>query len=957
MAIFIIDQFSLNTDLPLDIRYVPAGGRLDTDISVYKYPGMQVYDTSTQTVWYADNSLNWVEVGSALDTSVGQLTALINDLSTYVYQELDSSINSLFNITNNLESSINRIDVSLNNNTLTLQIHDSSIGDLTTRVISLESSVGYLTSWNEILESSVVRIDEDNLIQDASIEELRGRIDLNESSIIRIDSSLSQIFNEIGENDASIQDLYEWQVSQDSSIDGIRGRLDIIDGSVTYLSEWNQSQDASLDQIRVDIDTSLQLYVKKSGDTMTGPLIVDSSLLITGNSGFLGNVNIGGNLTVDGSVTYAHTTVLDISTSFINLNTGLTGTPPSWLQSGIIVERGDSSSYAIVYDETGQTFRIGIVTGTDASGTFDDSQTQAVVTREDIPTAWGIGYWNDALKRIDTDPSFIFNPSNGFVLKTDFTLTELAGAQDLMLVVGTDGVVKAIPTPDASLADIYSYIDSSLYARDISINSNINRLDIIDGSITSIENYQIIQDSSINELRGRINIIDGSIESIEGDISQIESSIARIDSSISELYDLDSQNIKDIINVGDGSAGILSNITLDGSAQLRSISGTGPITVGENGNIIEIGIDASFGADDGINIGGGDASIFAGKSGGTLQFKTLDSSIPGKFSFTDDGSTIYLDVDISTATSIVELTDTSINTSDYKTHQILEYDSSIDKWQNTNGILWDTSLATTSDDLGGVPAGTDLEGLTLKEILFKILYEYQIPNLTVSSSPSGGILEKGIAGTQYSSIDIDWDADNNSYPLAKLNNISITKSGTGTIYEASLGLVASSNGTYQDLSGITNWGGASRTINYNVYISDDQVDKPQPAVVKQESFTFYYRQFWGTVPGNTNKNQIDSDIILGLSDSRLAGETTLNSTFNNPGTGFIKYVFAYPDTVAAPDNFGLLSQILDQNDFDLTDSFDNDTVDVSIGTNPVRYRFYISKNKVDTTSFDISFLF
>ena len=37
MAIFIIDQFSLNTDLPLDIRYVPDGGRFDPDISIYKY--------------------------------------------------------------------------------------------------------------------------------------------------------------------------------------------------------------------------------------------------------------------------------------------------------------------------------------------------------------------------------------------------------------------------------------------------------------------------------------------------------------------------------------------------------------------------------------------------------------------------------------------------------------------------------------------------------------------------------------------------------------------------------------------------------------------------------------------------------------------------------------------------------------------------------------------------------
>ena len=64
--------------------------------------------------------------------------------------------------------------------------------------------------------------------------------------------------------------------------------------------------------------------------------------------------------------------------------------------------------------------------------------------------------------------------------------------------------------------------------------------------------------------------------------------------------------------------------------------------------------------------------------------------------------------------------------------------------------------------------------------------------------------------------------------------------------------------------------------------------------------------------------------------------------------------------MASPDNFGTLSQIVDQNDFDITDSWDTQNEDVSVGDGAqanVRYRFYLLKNKVDTSIFDIQFIF
>ena len=98
-------------------------------------------------------------------------------------------------------------------------------------------------------------------------------------------------------------------------------------------------------------------------------------------------------------------------------------------------------------------------------------------------------------------------------------------------------------------------------------------------------------------------------------------------------------------------------------------------------------------------------------------------------------------------------------------------------------------------------------------------------------------------------------------------------------------------------------------------------------------------------------------MIKGLGESRLAGETDLIATFDNSTGGFKKYLFAYPDTVASPDNFGVLSEVIDQNDFDITDSWNTENEDVSVGVNNVRYRFYLLKNKVDTSIFEITFKF
>ena len=1021
MAIFIIDQFSLNTDLPLDIRYVPTTGRFDPDVSIFKYAGMQVFDTNTDTVWYADNSLNWQQFGSGSDASLNDLWSLVYDISTYITNNIDVSINNLYNITNQLDASIIdlrgdiiRIDASLVDIDSSLSIlnlwngrQDASIAALRADHLAIDASIVALRATDVQLDASIVLINQLQGIQDASITG-------NTADIIQLDASVVLINQLQGIQDASIIANTASLDQLDASVVELRSDVVVLDASIVLINQLQGIQDASitlnalnivqLDSsiVRIDIelnqidasiqrlDVSLGDYVKKAGDTMTGPLTITGGGLQVGTAGspqdvsiysnlyVHNNTTIGGNLWVDGSLYVTSVETIDVSAAFIHLNTGLTGTPPASMQSGIEIHRGDLNPYVFIFDEDTQTFRIGIAVETSTG--YLDSSTQAVATREDNPVTDGVAYWNNVEDRFDTSAGLIFD-GNIFTLDASLYLSQLAQGTNQMLVVTTTGEVVPQAIPDLTGYATIAYVDGSLQLRDASITVLYNENDTqniligaLDASIVLINQLQGIQDASItlNALNisqndasiviiyATLNQLDASIQRIDVELNQIDASLIRIDGSITNLYSLIiDPSVKGAINIGDASAYVYAGLSVDGSLQFRGLTGANGVNVYQSGDVISIEIDSSFSGGEintASNIGTGEG-LSVTKVGVDLPFKSIDTNQPSQVILSSDSSTMYIDVSISVLSeaSLGGLTDVAI-TPPLDVHQIIEWDSDVSKWVNTNNIVWDISLGTTTDDLGGIPAGTDLEGQTLKQILYKILYEYQVPLLSTSTSPVNGTYEKGLISTQFADISINWNAANTNYPLALLNNIHITKTGAGSIYDASLGLVASSIGGINDGTGITNWGTPNRTISYNVTI-DDNTTESQPAVGSSKSFTFYYRQYWGMVAGTTIASQVNSAMIKGLIDSRLAGETTLNATFDNSTGGFVKYLFAYPDTVASPDNFGVLTQILDQNDFDITGSWDTENEDVSIGLNNVRYRFYLAKNKVNTADFDISFIF
>lgn len=108
-------------------------------------------------------------------------------------------------------------------------------------------------------------------------------------------------------------------------------------------------------------------------------------LYVTGDS------TIEGNLYVEGNTTILGTNVIEFEDNIILLNRLETGSGVTLNQAGFEIQRGSLENYRVIFNESDDTFRVGVI-----------SNTQAVATREDSPLSNGLMMWNSTAKRMDS---------------------------------------------------------------------------------------------------------------------------------------------------------------------------------------------------------------------------------------------------------------------------------------------------------------------------------------------------------------------------------------------------------------------------------------------------------------------------------------------------------------------------------------------------------------------------
>lgn len=259
--------------------------------------------------------------------------------------------------------------------------------------------------------------------------------------------------------------------------------------------------------------------------------------------------------------------------------------------------------------------------------------------------------------------------------------------------------------------------------------------------------------------------------------------------------------------------------------------------------------------------------------------------------------------------------------SEYITDTELEGKGYVTDTELEEEMIFETDSLTVNS-LGGISANTDLNGLTVKEILNKLLFPYIEPVITVTATPNGGTYEKGNNQT----------ITNVSVSITKKSEI-ITKievlNGTQVIAR-------------QNDEAINNGGTFNYNVNVNVPSTNKQLtvkvtDNSGNAITKTtNTFTFVYPYYYGVCDEGTT---INGDLIKSLTKSvEIKGTKTITYTTNNQ-----RMIFAYPKS------YGVITKILDPNSFDVTSTFTMSQITI-IGLDGTGQSYYVYVNSPSTVS-------
>jgi hypothetical protein len=209
--------------------------------------------------------------------------------------------------------------------------------------------------------------------------------------------------------------------------DGQLANKKYVDDSLAGLSQNSISQ----------LNTNITVTDSGSNGTITFTADGNSELVLNDTSAtFSGNVIITGDLNVNGSTTTVNTSNTTIADNLIELNTGISA---SSNDAGIIIERGSTgNNAAIIWDESTDTFAMGLTTSTaaDKSGGITVSVGTLVANLTGTATA---AQYSDVAERFASNE--VLAPG---------TVVALGGAEEICKVneEGSDEVFGVVSSKD-----------------------------------------------------------------------------------------------------------------------------------------------------------------------------------------------------------------------------------------------------------------------------------------------------------------------------------------------------------------------------------------------------------------------------------------------------------------------------------------------------------------------------
>ena len=228
----------------------------------------------------------------------------------------------------------------------------------------------------------------------------------------------------------------------------------------------------------------------------------------------------------------------------------------------------------------------------------------------------------------------------------------------------------------------------------------------------------------------------------------------------------------------------------------------------------------------------------------------------------------------------------------------------------------------TVNALGGIAAGADLNGMTVKEILAKLLYPYVAPTITATGTPNGGVYEKG-----------------DDKEITNVRAVVTKKSEAITKVEVfngatSLGI---KEGDEVKAGGTFNFPVTVSVPSTNVVLTAKVTDAANKTYnANTGTFNFVYPYYVGVVAEDA---VIDEALVKGLTKKvETKGNKTIAYTCDNQ-----KMVFAYPKA------YGNLKSVIDPNNFDVTGTFTKQEVSIT-GLDGTAQAYYVYVNGASTVN-------
>ena len=254
-------------------------------------------------------------------------------------------------------------------------------------------------------------------------------------------------------------------------------------------------------------------------------------------------------------------------------------------------------------------------------------------------------------------------------------------------------------------------------------------------------------------------------------------------------------------------------------------------------------------------------------------------------------------------------------------------------WKNLSGSEGGDATEMEAESLtpsavGGIPAGTDLNGLTSLEILTMMLYPYIKPTVSATGTPNGGTFEIG-----------DNKTITNVRVVVGKKSKKITKV---EVFDGvtSLGLL---NDATIENGGTFNFPVSIEVASVNKQLTASVIDEQGSEVTaKTGAFTFISPYYVGVCDGSAI---IDETLVTGLTKKveTKATKTISYTTVNQ------KMVFAYPAS------YGAISKIYDSNNFDVTNTFTLQVISIT-GLDDVAVEYNVYTNSTSSvTNFNMKF--